>query len=223
MTRADPSGGPQGLRGGGARHARAGAVAAAAGAVLGVAAAAGVGATAGVFYVWGLGPALVGLASGAGVGFALLTLAGAVPRGAWRLAALGVLLGWVGLQLADDLRFRAAFREDRVAAAFEDSGAPPEATLEDGDEAFLGRGADDLLDAQVIAETGRGGVLGRWLFRAREGVRLFGSWRHGRGLSVGLWGALLAALAEVTLGLCAARALLARLRGPGDRDDPARA
>jgi len=201
--------GPGRSTGSGRVASRAGA--AVAGAVAALALAAGVGAAAGVFYVWGLGPALVGLAAGAGVGFALLTLEGAVPPGAWRLAALGVALGWVALQVADDLRFRAAFREDRVAASFEDSGAPPEAVLEEGDEAFYGRGADEALEAQVVAETGHGGFVGRWLFRAREGVRLFGSWRHGRGLPVGLPGAVVASVLELLLGLYAARALLGRI------------
>jgi hypothetical protein len=162
-------------------------------------------------YVIALGPLVVGLAAGAAAGFAALVFA--EPRaGVTRAAALlAVLAGWGALQWMDDVHFVATFREEYAGYAFADTGATDDALLGDHERALFAPDADADLAFQVREATGMDGALGRWLWRARQGVRLFGPWHASRGLAVGAAGAAVWALVELLLGWLVARAVLRRI------------
>jgi hypothetical protein len=156
-----------------------------------------------------LGPLVVGLSAGAAASFFGLWL-GSSPRSREVVAALAVLAGILGLQVAEDWQFRGAFAEDLGMARYTGDGGldrPPPAEL-------LARATDaeELLEAQVVADAGIGGPLGRSLFRAAAGIRLFGAIRQSWFLAVGRLGGVAFALAELGLALWLGRRVLARLR-----------
>lgn len=180
-------------------------------------------------FVIGVGPLLIGVAAGVGAGLVGLLVGLPNRRSTLAAAAVGVLAGWFVLTALDDLHFRNAWREDWVAAGLADSGAG-DALATEGDREFYARGADEALEVQVVASVGRDGPLGRWLFRAEQGIRLAGPWRKGRGLPVGIPGALGWAAIELLLGVWVARAVLRRMAragaaitNPGGVSGPARA
>ncbi len=163
-------------------------------------------------YVIGMSVMGLGLTAGALSAVASLGVSGTVRRPARWLAVVAVIVGWVGLQWMDDVQFRSAFRYDFAAAGFADSGAAADEAITEDDIAFFGEDAEHALEEQVVAAVGFGGVTGRWLFRADAGVRLVGPWHSGRGIAVGRVGAILWAVAEVSLALLLAATVLARVR-----------
>jgi hypothetical protein len=169
-------------------------------------------------WVIGMHALVAGVVVGALVGFGLALTGGPWGRAARVVAALGVLAGWVAEQAIEDRHLLAAHRADVAIAAQATTGL----TAEQRERAFggegesdarvlAGRGADRKLEEEVALAVGIGGPVGRWIFRAGEGVRLAGSWRQSRGLPVGVVGAVVWALAENALGLYLAHRVLKRI------------
>jgi len=164
---------------------------------------------------WVLG--LDGLALGLGVGWALALLTGWLggPTRTWLIAASAVLAGWGVHQAFEDVHQRDAYRVALAETRAAETGlAPAEASrlLAVGGLDYLAADGDALLEAQVEARVGFGGVAGRWLFRAQGGVRLAGGWRSGRALPVGVPGVIIASLLELALGVFIALRIVRRSR-----------
>lgn len=168
-------------------------------------------------YVIGLLVLVLGLVAGAMTGVAELVARGRIGRSAPWIAVASILLGWVAFQWMDDVHFQQTFRDDFAAARFADSGASADEAITDGDIDFYGEDAPDALEDQVVGRSGTGGIVGRWLFRAEAGVRLIGPWNNGRGVAVGLAGAVFWALLEVLLSVLLARLVLGRMRSDETR------
>lgn len=170
-------------------------------------------------WVVGLPILVLGLVVGVAL-TGMLIATGDLGRARWSVrvsAIVAVAIGWAAIQVMDDGHMREAYRIDLARARAAASGLPPaelQKSLGTGDEAvdFLGRGADALLEKQVEAEVGAGGVVGRWWWRAESGVRLAGSYRESRGLPVGRAGALVWALAEMSLASALALVVVRRAR-----------
>ena len=162
-------------------------------------------------YVIGLAALAMGLTSGAVVSVVSL-LAGELRLGrALTCAGVGVIAGWMALQVSEDAAFQTHWRMDYAAAQQAAAGVEPSEALGGDDALFYAVGADEALEQQVIAVAGTGGFSGRWLFRADAGVRLLGPANGGRGLDVGRTGAMIWALLEILLALAVARRLLERV------------
>ncbi len=160
------------------------------------------------------------LATGLAVGIVLATLylaQGAAPRRGLVVASalVAALAGWGAMRIIEDGHLVDQFRGE-VARSRAASTGLPSAELErvlaaPGAIDYWARGAELDLEQQVAAEVGFGGVIGRWWWRAGNGVRLAGSWSGSRGLPVGRGGALVWTFIE--LGLAAWIALRVTTRG----------
>ena len=169
-------------------------------------------------WILGMHALVAGLAVGALVGFGLALTGGPWGRAARVIAALGILAAWVAEQAIEDRHLLAAHRADIAIA----EPATTDLSAELRERAFggegeadarvlAGRGADRKLEEEVVLAVGIGGPVGRWIFRAGEGVRLAGSWRQSRGLPIGVAGAIGWALVENALGLYLAHRVLKRI------------
>ena len=82
--------------------------------------------------------------------------------------------------------------------------------LDAGNIEYWASDADQVLERQVVADVGFGGIAGRWVFRAQGGIRLAGSVTSSRGLPVGVPGAILATMLELGLAIFIARRIVKR-------------
>lgn len=169
------------------------------------------------FYVIGLLPIALGLAAGATV--TLAALAGG-PRGprALGVAGLAIVCGWLAFSWVEDHHFQEVWRDDLTRARLADAGAPADAFDPDTVRDEVAGDADALLASQVEADVGMGGPVGRWLFRARSGVRLVGAWTSSRGLAVGIGGAVVWATLELLIAFALALTVLRRGRSADEED-----
>jgi len=170
----------------------------------------GLGALASVFFVIGLLEVLLGLAAGAGAGVIALTSAGPwgwVPRAA---AVLAVVVGWCAFQVLEDQHLIAshAARHAELRAV---SDAIDPRVLDPEAVAFLARHGRAELEREVVQQTGVGGLPGRFLYRAEAGIRVFGPVEGGRGLAVGLVGALIWHVLQLLLASLIAVAVIRRV------------
>jgi len=182
---------------------------------LGVALGAGLGWLSWRFWVLGL----AGLVIGLGVGWALALLQ-AWLGGGWNrwwvraLATVSVLTGWTALQAFEDAHQRQAYRVALAETRAAETGLPPaevQRLLTAGGLDYLAADGDDVLERQVEADIGFGGVAGRWLSRAEGGVRLAGGWRTSRALPVGIPGVIVANVLELALAVFIALRIVRRI------------
>lgn len=165
------------------------------------------------FWVIGLFALVLGLA----LGWALAVLTawlGRAPRGLAAVALVGVLAGWIVLQVFEDDHQRTAYRVALAEARAVETGLPPAEVgevLAAGGLDYLAAEGDAALDAQVESSVGFDGPLGRWVFRAEGGIRLAGSWRHGRALPFGVPGVAIATALELALAVFIAVRIVRRL------------
>ncbi|MGM0575668.1 MAG: hypothetical protein ACQEXJ_08060 [Myxococcota bacterium] len=171
-----------------------------------------VGAASPYAFVVGMGPVLAGLAAAGAVGVVGLIAGTRLGRAALVAAAIGVTTGWVAVQAMEDAHFVDVWTEDFARARLAASGVPAEAPVSDSDLPFYEKGAEAALTKQVYRDTGTSGPVGRWLFRAEGGIRLFGPWEGSRVLPVGRTGAVVWAVLEILLGILVARLVLRRVR-----------
>ena len=125
---------------------------------------------------------------------------------------LCVLFGWTMFQVAEDRVSAQAWRVDFAEAKRVASGVSAETILTEDDLPFYAEGADEALEAQVVEAVGFGGIGGRWLFRAEDGVRLIGGYGGGRTLALGVGGAVAYAIGEVGLAMLIALRVTAGAR-----------
>lgn len=176
------------------------------------------------FYVIGLLPVVTGLCAGAGAGAGALVSSGRIGRATWAGAVVGILVASTAFWAIEDGHFQGVFADDLAASRYVASGMPTDGELPRDERAFFASDAAEALDKEVRRETGYGGAVGRWIVRARSGVRLLGPWDRSRGLSVGLPGAVAWAVIELLLAMWVARKVLHRLaqrtsaREPDDLD-----
>ena len=162
------------------------------------------------FMVLGLQVLVTGLV--VGIASATLLVAQGLRAGGARLVvalAIAVTAGWIGMRVIEDGHIVSQYRAEVARARASSTGLTPselEAALAAPDALdFWARGAAADLDRQVEAEVGFAGPVGRWWWRAGNGVPLAGSWTNARGLPVGRAGALLVALLELALATWIAR------------------
>ncbi len=165
------------------------------------------------WYFWVIG--LAGLVLGLASGWSLAVLhAWLGLRGAGTLAAaVAIITGWATLQVFEDGHQRTSFRHAQARVNAASTGLSPaevQRQLDAGNVDFLARDADDVLERQVVADIGFGGIAGRWLFRAQGGVRLVGSVMSSRGLPVGVPGAIVVNLLELGAAVVIARRIVKR-------------
>lgn len=171
-------------------------------------------------YVALLGPILLGVSVGGGTSMVAL-VSGARLAGAATLAVLlGVTAGLFVGHYLDDRHMTAAYIEDYARAAMVANGVPEEAGFDEAELAFYADGAADALERVVRRDTGQGGALGRWLFRADSGVRLFGPLAESRGLAVGRVGAAIFAGLELALAFAVGALVVGRVRRRRDAVQP---
>ena len=183
---------------------------------VGVALGAGLGWLSWRFWVLGLGGLVLGL--GVGWSLAVLTTWLGGPRRRWLVTALAivaVLAGWAVHQTFEDAHQRQAYRVALAETRAAETGLPPaevQRLLAAGGLDYLADDGDAVLEKQVAAGIGFGGVAGRWLFRAQGGVRLAGSWRAGRALPVGIPGVIIVTLLELAVAVFIAWRIVRRSR-----------
>lgn len=180
------------------------------------------------WHFWVLG--LFGLVLGLGVGWSLAVLTAWLggPRQRWLLAVLAgvaVLAAWAVQQSFEDAHQRQAYRVALAETRAAETGLPPaevKRLLAVGGLDYLADDGDAVLETQVVAALGFGGVAGRWLFRAEGGVRLAGSWRSGRALPVGIPGVIVASLLEVAMAVFIALRVVRRSHASAPPLEPRR-
>jgi hypothetical protein len=171
-------------------------------------------------YVALLGPILLGVAVGGAIAVAGLVSGTPLGRGLIAVAALGAAAGLCTTELLEDRQMRAAFVEDYARAAMVANGVPADAATDSDELAFYAVGAEEALERLVRRSAGQGGAVGRWLFRADAGVRLFGPLAEGRGLAVGRAGGVAFAVLEWLLATAVAALILRRVRARRRRSAP---
>ena len=165
------------------------------------------------WYFWVIG--LAGLVLGLASGWTLAVLRAwlGVRRGATLIATLSIVAGWATLQVFEDGHQRAAFRHAQARVNAASTGLSPvevQRQLDAGNIEYWASDADQVLERQVVADVGFGGIAGRWVFRAQGGIRLAGSVTSSRGLPVGVPGAILATMLELGLAIFIARRIVKR-------------
>lgn len=171
-------------------------------------------------YIALLGPIVLGVTVGGAASVAAL-VSGLRLAGAAKLAVLaGVVAGLFVSQYLEDRQMRAAYIEDYARAAMVANGVPEDAGFDESELAFYADGAADALERFVEHSTGQGGALGRWLFRADSGVRLFGPLAASRGLALGRVGAGIFAAIELALAFAVGALVVGRVRRRRDAGQP---
>lgn len=165
------------------------------------------------WYFWVIG--LAGLVLGLACGWSLAVLRAwlGVRGGVTLVATVAIVAGWATLQVFEDGHQRAAFRHAQARVNAASTGLSPaevQRQLDAGNLEYWAADAEAVLERQVVADVGFGGITGRWLFRAQGGVRLAGSVSSSRGLPIGVPGAIIAHLLELGLAVFIARRIVKR-------------
>ncbi|MCA9517657.1 MAG: hypothetical protein KC635_22105 [Myxococcales bacterium] len=162
------------------------------------------------FFVVGLLEVGLGLAAGAGVAVLALTTGGPWRAPARAAAVVAVLVGFAAFQFTEDQRFQDLFGEHVAEQRAVGDALPPE-LLDEEAVKLLAKSAGEQLARQVRRDTGHDGFVGRFLYRAKRGIRLIGPMDSGRGLAVGLELSLAWMVVELALAGLVAHAVIRRV------------
>lgn len=171
-------------------------------------------------YVALLAPILLGVVVGGATAMGSLVIGLRLAGGAKLAVLLGVVAGLFVSQYLEDRQMRSAYIEDYARASMVANGVPEDASFDETELAFYADGGADALDRVVRRGTGQGGALGRWLFRADSGVRLFGPLAESRGLAVGRLGAAIFAVLELVLAFAVGALVVRRVRRRREATQP---
>ena len=161
---------------------------------------------------------VIGLLAGAVIGFFGLISQGWTPIVKRVSLGLGILVGFLVLQVVDDFHHVTSFRQQIALAVYADSGADGE-VLGDEEMEFFARGADEVLAKSMKESVGSTGPVARWLHRADGGIRTFGSWERRRVIPVGRTFTILFLLFDLSVSYWFGLRVLERIKLNSEESD----
>ena len=167
-------------------------------------------------YVVTLPMLIVGVVSGALLGFFTLLSPPARPLRDKLSLLLCIVVAACSFQVMDDIHHVSNFRKNVALTIYADSRASD--PIDEDELEFFGRGADDILARNMKRTVGFTGPMARWLHRADGGIRTFGSWEQRRVVPVGRYGVIVFMLFEIALAFWMGIRVMRRIRHVADRE-----